>query len=201
MVFQLFARKVEKPYNLDVLSSNVRMSWRGLIGLEPMSAMGVFTVTKNLEVYQIVVFEYFDDKRVYFSLTESIEDYEKELDRLADVMQKFLDEEEVVINDERVRPKVVGVDIGFKDMPEEPFITYFIFFRGKPRKGLNYYENIYEGELAEYPITAYWYFPPTSKVVNVVASGDVSVLGDNIVVMRLAEGDRISGYEKIVFKL
>lgn len=172
-----------------------------MINMEPMSATGIFTVTRDLEVYQIIIFEYFDDKRIYFSLTENLEDYERELERLAQVMQGFLDEEEVVINDERVRPKVVGVDIGFKDIPEEPFITYFIFFKGKPQKGTNYYENIYEGELAEYPITAYWYFPPQSRVLNVEASGDVSIIGNNIVVMRLAEGDRISGYEKIVFEL
>lgn len=172
-----------------------------MIDMEPLSATGLFTVTRDLEVYQVVIFEYFDDKRIYFSLAENLEDYEHELERLAQAMQGFLDEEEVVVNDERVRPKVVGVDIGFKDTPEEPFITYFIFFKGKPRKGTNYYENIYEGELAEYPITAYWYFPLKTRVLSVEASGDVSIIGNNIVVMRLAEGDRISGYEKIVFEM
>jgi hypothetical protein len=172
-----------------------------VVELEPLSATGIFVVTRRLEVYQTIVFDYFDGEGTYYELLEDEEKLEKELSLLATNMQAFLDEEEVVINGEKARPRVVGVDIGFKSVPEEPFITYFIFFKGKPVRGVNYYENIYENTVAEYPITAYWYFPLKSKIVNVEMSGEVEIIGSNILILRLNEGERIYGYEKIEFEL
>ncbi len=172
-----------------------------MLDIEPVNALGFFIVSPRLDIFQIIVYEYIDIERRYFSLVEDIDELDNELEELAKIMQDFLDEEEVIINDERVRPRVIGVDIGFRGEPEEPFITYFIYFKGKPRRGLNYYENIYEADIAEYPISAYWYFPPRSKVKSVEASGDIEIIGDRIVIMRLAEGDRVNGYEKIVFEL
>jgi len=169
--------------------------------LEPMSATGIFVVTRRLEVYQTIVFDYFDSEGIYHELVEDEEKLEKELKLLASNMQGFLDEEEVILNGERVRPRVVGVDIGFKSVPEEPFITYFIFFKGKPLKGKNYYENIYENTVAEYPITAYWYFPLKSRITDVQMSGTVEIIGSNILILRLNEGEKIYGYEKIEFEL
>ncbi len=169
--------------------------------VEPLHAIGLFTVTRRLEVYQVLVFEYYDPDQYYAQLMDDVEQLENELESLASSMQKFLDEEEVVLNGERVRPRVVGVDIGFKGTPEEPFVTFFIFFKGKPRRGLNYYENIYSGEEAEYPYAAYWFFPPGSKIAEVEVSGRSEIINDNILVIRVEEGDRIAGYEKIVFKL
>ncbi|MGC9096215.1 MAG: hypothetical protein ACP5II_03445 [Infirmifilum sp.] len=169
--------------------------------LQPLSAMGFFHVTSKLEVYQSLIFEYFDPESYYSVLVEDEEELEKELKRLAAVMQDFLDEEEVIINGERVKPRVRAVDVGFKGSPDEVFITYFIFFKGKPLQGLNYYENLYENETAEYPITAYWVFPPGSKIVNVQMSGDVIIISPNVLSVRLEEGEKIYGYEKIEFEL
>lgn len=169
--------------------------------MEPLSATGIFSVSKNLDVYQTIIFDYFDDEREYFSLIDDLEAYEEELERLAATMQRFLDAEEVVINDARVQPKVIGVNIGFRETPEEVTITYFIYFKGTPREGLNYYENIYEEEVAEYPIAAYWYFHPTAKIIDVEASGEIEIVGDNILAMHIAQGDAVNGYEKITFRL
>ncbi|ABL78229.1 hypothetical protein [Thermofilum pendens] len=169
--------------------------------LEPLSAMGLFVVTRRLEVYQTIIFDYFDSESYYYGLSEDMEKLEAELRKLAASMQSFLDEEEVILNGARVRPRVVGVDLGFRSSPEEPFITYFIYFRGKPVKGVNYYENIYENTVAEYPITAYWFFPPRSSVGKVEASGEVEIIGSNIVVLRVDEGEKIYGYERIEFTL
>ena len=44
-------------------------------------------------------------------------------------------------------------------------------------------------------------FPPGSRIEEVVASGSSEIIGDNIVVIRVEEGDNIMGYEKIVFRL
>jgi len=169
--------------------------------VEPLHALGFFAVTKDLEVFQTIVFEYYDPDRYYAQIAEDVERLESELEDLAASMQRLLDEEEVVLNGERVRPRVVGADLGFKGTPEEPFITFFVFFKGRPRRGLNYYENLYAGEEAAYPYVAYWFFPPGSRISEVEASGSSEIINDNILVIRVAEGERIAGYEKIVFTL
>lgn len=169
--------------------------------VEPMHAIGIFSVSRRLEVYQTIIFEYLDLDRYFTSIIDNFSRLEKELSILAHNMQVFLDKEEIVINGERVRPRVIGVDIGFKGEPEEPYVAYFIFFKGKPVKGMNYYENIYEEEVAEYPFSVYWYFPPSAKIIEVEASGETEIVGDNILIIRVNEGNKISGYEKIVFEI
>lgn len=169
--------------------------------VEPVHAYGFFSVTSRLEVYQIVVFEYIDYDRYYASISSDVERVDRELEKLAINMQQYLDREEVVVNGERVRPRVVGVNLGFRGDPEEPYLVFFIFFKGRPRRGLNYYENVYEEEVAEYPFEAYWFFPPNAKVEEVECSGTSEIMGENIVVIRVEEGERIAGYEKITFRL
>lgn len=169
--------------------------------MEALSAVGFFTVTRRLEVYQTIVFEYFDAEGEYARIAEDEEKLEKELERLAAAMQSFLDSEEVVINGKRVRPRVEAVDVGFKGAPEEVFVTYFIYFKGSPKEDVNYYENVYENEVAEYPITAYWYFPPGSSILSAQMSGEVILLSPNVLSVRLEEGERVYGYEKIEFTL
>lgn len=169
--------------------------------VEPIHAYGFFTVSENLEFNQIAVFEYLDYDRYYAGVSKNIERLNKELSELAYNMQAYLDGEEVVVNGERVRPLVIGASLGFKGNPEEPYLVFFIYFRGKPRKGVNYYENVYEAEVSEYPYEAYWVFPPNSKVSEVECSGVSEIIGDRIVVMRVDEGERVTGYEKIIFHL
>jgi len=172
-----------------------------LVSLEPISAVGFFAVSRRLEVVQIVLFDYIDATGEYAKLMEDEEEAQRELRMLAANMQRFLDKEEVVINGQRVRPRVVGVDVGFKGSPEEVYIVFFIKFKGRPVQGDNYYENIYEDEVAEYPIAAYWVFPPRSRVKSVEMSGEVVILRPNILAVRIEEGERIHGYERIVFTL
>lgn len=169
--------------------------------VEPIHACGFFTVSEGLEFNQIVVFEYLDYNRYYAGVSRNIERLNKELSELAYNMQVHLDKEEVVVNGERVRPLVIGANLGFKGNPEEPYLVFFIHFRGKPRKGINYYENLYEAEISEYPYEAYWVLPPNSKVSEVECSGVSEIISDRIVIMRINEGERITGYEKITFHL
>uniref|UniRef100_A0A7C3WKQ3 Uncharacterized protein n=1 Tax=Thermofilum pendens TaxID=2269 RepID=A0A7C3WKQ3_THEPE len=169
--------------------------------LEPLSAIGFFSVSRRLEVYQVIVFDYLDTSGEYAQIVEDEERLQRELEMLSSNMQKFLDNEEVVINGKRVKPRVLSVDVGFRGTPEEVYITFFIYFKGKPVKGENYYENIYEEEVAEYPISAYWFFPPGSHVKIVDMSGDIALLAPNIVAVKLEEGEKIQGYERIVFTM
>jgi len=169
--------------------------------IEPIHAYGFFTVSRSLEFNQVIVFEYIDTRSYYASLSQQVDRLDSELSRMARRMQAFLDGEEVVVNGDRVRPRVKGATLGFRGEPEEPYLLFFIYFKGKAVKGSNYYENIYEGETAEYPYEVYWMFPPGSRIEEVVASGSSEIIGDNIVVIRVEEGDNIMGYEKIVFRL
>lgn len=172
-----------------------------MINLEPISALGFFSVSRRLEIHQVVVFDYIDTSGEYAKLMKDEESAQQELRMLAANMQSFLDKEEVVINGLKVRPRVVGVDVGFRGSPEDVYIVFLIYFRGKPVKGENYYENVYEDEVAEYPIAAYWLFPPRSRVKSVEMSGEVSMLGPNVVAVRIEEGEKIHGYERIIFTL
>lgn len=172
--------------------------------VEPVHAYGFFSVSvhgSSLEVKQIVVFEYLDYDRHYASLSRNVERLSRELSRLAANMQAYLDQEEVVINDERVRPRVVGANIGFRGDPEEPYVIFFIHFSGRLREGLNYYENVYGEETAEYPYEIFWIFPLGAKVKEVECAGVAEVVGDNILVIKVDEGEKVTGYEKIVFVL
>ncbi len=167
----------------------------------PVHAYGFFTVSSNLEVNEIVVYEYADYSKYYASIVKDLDRLNEELGRLAANMQSFLDAEEVVINGERVRPRVVGTSLGFRGDPEEPYVAFFVHFRGRPRRGLNYYENIYEEEVAEYPYEAYWVFPPEAVVESVECSGSAEIIEGRIVAIRVEEGERVVGYEKIIFRL
>jgi hypothetical protein len=170
-------------------------------GVEPLHAYGLFSVSERLEVHQVMIFEYLDYDRYYDSISKDLEKLNRELASAALNMQQYLDREEVVINGERVRPLVLGVNLGFRGDPEEPYLMFFVYFKGKPRRGLNYYENLYEEEVAEYPFEAYWFFPPNARVEEVECSGTSELVGENIVVIRVGEGERIAGYEKITFRL
>ena len=169
--------------------------------IEPIHAIGLFNVTKDLEINQIIIYEYWDPELYYYKLQENTEELERELETLIVSMQALLDKEEVVINGEKIKPKVVAVYLAFRDTEEEPYLVFFIKFRGKPVKGENYYENLYEEEIAEYPFEAYWIFPDNMVIKQVEASGQIEILGDNILVLRIREGEKIQGYEKIVFTI
>lgn len=169
--------------------------------VEPIHAYGFFTVSEALEVNEIVVYEYIDYNRYYASVARDLDRLNRELEKLMSGMQHYLDSEEVVINGERVRPRVIGASLGFRGDPEEPYIVFFIQFRGRPRRGLNYYENIYEEEEAEYPYEAYWVFPSNAKVEDVECSGTSEIIEGRIVTIRVEEGEKVMGYEKITFRL
>ncbi len=169
---------------------------------EPIHAQGFFNVSRRGDINQVIVYDYYDPDYYYLRLTHRPIDYEKEIARLASNMQYFLDQEEIIINGQRVHPTVKTVSIEHRGIAEIAYITFIIYFKGKFRKGLNTYENKYEAEIAEYDYEVYWIFPPRSRVVEVDISADYEVLGDNnVLLFWVRKGDVINGYEKIVFEL
>ena len=169
--------------------------------MKPIHAHGFFTVSRNGLFYEIIVFDYYDPEEYYAHLIHKPLDYEKEMARLIQIMQETLDEEYVSINGERIRPKVVGVDLGHRGFSDTPFITFLIYFKGRLRRGENVYENRYEESVAEYDYEVYWFFPPGFKVVEVDFRTDYEVLGSgNLLYVWARKGDKTGGREFIKFK-
>ncbi len=171
--------------------------------VEPIYAQGFFFVGIGYIAYYLV-FDYHDPLGYYDAVLRDEKLFEQEIGKLWANMQSFLDEEEVVVNGVRVRPRVVLIDIGFRGSRKRPFIIFGIRFRAPIKPGLNVYENRYEPEVAEYDYVAYWIFPPGTRVLEVdMGRGgeDWDVVGKNIVAIYGRKGRRTGGYEKIVFEL
>ncbi len=171
--------------------------------VKPIYAQGFFFVGYGVISYYLV-FDYSDPLGYYEVVTRDERLYEEEINKLWANMQEFLDEEEVLVNGVKVRPKVVMIDIGFRGSKRRPYITFAIRFKAPLRPGRNVYENKYAAETAEYDYVIYWIFPPGSRVIEVdMGPGDEDwdIVGKNIVVIYGYKGKRTGGYERIVFDL
>ncbi len=169
----------------------------------PVHAQGFFYVGYRYIAYYIV-FDYIDPMGYYDAVLRDEKLYEEETASLAYNMQELVDKEEVLVNGERVRPRVVLVDIGFRGRRDRVFIVFGLRFRAPLRPGRNIYENRYEQEPIEYNYEAYWVFPPGSRVLEVdmgPGNEDWDIVGGNVVAIYGRRGGKTGGYEKIVFQL
>ncbi len=166
----------------------------------PVYAQGIFTVSPTGLVNEILIFDYKDPGMYY---QRAIEDgtIDTELEKIAENMQYFLDQEKVYINGERVRPRVLDVAIAFRDgNPKRPYIEIVIKFEGKFKKGVNRYEDYYEEEVAEYPYEILWIFPENARIIDAEIAGEVEILGSgNILRVLVDEGTNVGGKETITF--
>lgn len=167
----------------------------------PIYAHGFFNVCRDGSVTQLIIFEYLDPGMEYFKLVRSKRGYAKELATLRRNMQLFLDAEDVRINNERVYPRVVSVDIGFSGSKDRPYIKYLVRFKGKLINGDNIYEDSYESEVAEYDYVVTWVFPEGSSIIKVDVGYEYKVVNNNILTFFVPEGSETPGYESIVFRL
>ncbi len=170
--------------------------------VRPVHGLGFFYAGVGFIAYTLV-FEYIDPLGYYDAVVRDEKLLEEETLKLKYNMQEFLDEEEVVVNGERCRPKVVMVDVSFAGSRKRPLITFAIRFPAPITPGRNTYENRYEPEEIEYDYEAYWVFPPGSRILEVDmgdGSGEEwSVVSRNVLAIYGRRGGRTSGYEKIVF--
>ena len=167
----------------------------------PVHSKGIFIVSIDGTITQVISFDYYDPDQYYAELEER-EKLEYELSVVAENMQSFLNDEIVKINGERVWPRVKMVDLIYLGSKTRPSIIFFILFNGKFHKGINVYENSYESVIVEYDYEVYWKFPEGVKIVEWTLDGCVSILGDeNILVTKVSKGEKISGHEKIVFMI
>lgn len=167
--------------------------------VKPIYASAIFNVSREGITYTLF-FDYIDPAKYYDKILSEDRLKRIEIERLASNMQSFLDEEDTKINNTPARAEVVSVDIGFRGDRSRPFVTFIIFIDSEIRRGVNIYENRYEPDVFEYDYTAYWIFPRSSKIIEVVMGGEISIMG-NVIVIRGSRGDAAPGYERIKFRV
>ncbi|AEM38590.1 hypothetical protein Pyrfu_0721 [Pyrolobus fumarii 1A] len=169
--------------------------------VRPVHAEGVFTVGYRVITYYLL-FEYYDPLGYYDAVLRNRRLLEEEVAKLHYNMQSFIDQEEVIVNGKRVRPKVVLVDITFRGRKTSPLIVFGVRFAAPLKPGVNVYENRYESETVEYDYVAYWMFPPGTKILEVDMDGEEwEITETGVLAIYGRRGKRIGGYEKIVFEL
>lgn len=167
----------------------------------PTSASCYFSVSRNGEFNQFLIYDYYDPRGYYAKLLNKPRRCREELRILCDNMQSFLDQEEVKVNGLRVYPQVVTAYLSHRGFMDSPYITWVITFKGKLKKGLNVFENTTEREVAEYDFEIVWQFPKRSRIVNVKVSTGSQVIGRSTLYVWARRGETVGGYEKIEFTL
>ncbi|MEM3538663.1 MAG: hypothetical protein QW193_05180 [Nitrososphaerales archaeon] len=169
--------------------------------VKPIHAHGFFWVSREGMVNQTIIFDYYDDKGYYYSLLHKPYEYEKEMMKLFYSMQSFLDQEKILMNNIKCKPKVLTVSLDHRGFESLPCITFLITFKSRTKIGLNKYENFYEKGVVEYDYEAYWIFPKRTKILEVESTIEYEIVANKILIMRARKGDKYSGYEKIVFNV
>jgi hypothetical protein len=169
--------------------------------VEPIHAHGFFWISREGIVNQTIIFDYYDDKGYYYSLLHKPDEYKKEMTKLFYSMQSFLDQEKILMNNVKCKPKVLTVSLDHRGFESLPCITFLITFMSRTKIGSNKYENFYEEGIVEYDYEAYWVFPKKTKILEVESSTEYEIVAKNILIMRARRGDKYSGYEKIVFDM
>jgi len=166
----------------------------------PVYAQGFYVVNPGV-VNMIIIFDYLDRGQYYAKLLKrGGEELAREVSTVWENMQKFMDEEIVKINGQRVRPVIREVYIALRGNPTRPYITFLGDFPAPLREGENLYENYYEEETAEYDYEAVWILPHGAEVLEWHFGGEVETPEPNILRVAVAKGTHVGGREYIKFR-
>ncbi|MFX0102824.1 MAG: hypothetical protein ACFFCS_24865, partial [Candidatus Hodarchaeota archaeon] len=112
-------------------------------------------------------------------------------------LQRFLDAETNIINDERVFPEVYNVQIEFKTSPRFPFYTWMVRWSGHETKtGHNVYEARIEPDFLDYDIKSIYIFPRGAEIIKIKSSLNYDV-DENVVVFQGKKGQKVRELELI----
>ncbi len=168
--------------------------------VEPVHADSFFSVSRFGEVHERLCYEYLDPEGYYRRVIRDEKLFRKEIEKLSDNMQYFLDQERVEINGKQVRSQVDYCDIFLKGATEVVAIIYLIDFVGKFQKGTNKIETWLEEEQAPYDFEIIWRFPVGTHIREIETTLEFEIYGD-LVTLWAQEGDEVGGYEKMEFNL
>ena len=168
--------------------------------VEPVHADSFFSVSRTGEVHERLCYDYVDPEGYYRRVIRDENLLKKEIEKLVDNMQHFLDLERVEINGERVKSRVDYCDIFLKGATEVVSVTYLIDFAGRFQEGANKIETWLEEEEAPYDFEIIWRFPVGTHIKEIETTLDYEIYGD-LVTLWAQEGDEVGGYEKMAFEL
>ncbi|MEM0370191.1 MAG: hypothetical protein QXK71_05610 [Pyrobaculum sp.] len=169
--------------------------------VKPAYAQGFYIMHMGV-TNMVIIFDYIDKGQYYYRLLKKGgEELASEISTLWDNMQKFMDEEIVKINGERVKPVVVDVSIGLRGAPTRPYVEFLGYFPSPLREGENIYENYYGEERAEYDYEAVWLLPRGAEIIEWNFKGRVEVPEPYILRLYVSKGTEVGGRESIKFRL
>jgi hypothetical protein len=168
--------------------------------VEPLHADSFFSVSQTGEVHERLCYEYLDPEGFYRRVIRDERLLKKEVEKLVDNMQFFLDQERVEINGARVRSRVDYCDIFLKGASEVVAVVYLIDFAGRFKPTANKIETWLEEEEAPYDFEIIWRFPIGSQIKEIETALDFEIYGDLVTLWAL-EGDAVGGYERMEFEI
>jgi hypothetical protein len=169
------------------------------MNVKPLFASSVFSISSNLEVYQVINYDYSDPDGEYEELLGDEEAYQAEIEKIHLNMAEFLAAEKVYINDKRVEQKILHVDIGLRGCPEIAYFQWVIHFQGIAQRGENSLASDVEVEQADYDIEVLYLFPAETRILEVNTPMDYEVHGPLLFIWA-QQGDAVGGHEKVRFQ-
>ncbi len=168
--------------------------------IEPIYATSYTSLSREGEVKEILIYDYWDPEEYYFNLSQDKKSLNKEIERVWKNLQEYINSEKTTVNDEPLETTVEYANIGFRGNEKQPYIYFLMFSEARFRAGENTYEVKYEREELEYDALSIWSFPAGSKVIE--AESDLRyVISGNYLIFTGRKGDVLSGHEKICFLL
>jgi hypothetical protein len=168
--------------------------------VEPIHADSFFSVSKTGEIHERLCYEYFDPERFYWKVVNDDDLLREEVQKIADNMQYYLDEERVEINGDQVKSQVKYADIFLKGKSDVVAILFLIDFAGQFNDDINRIETWLEEEEAPYDFEIIWRFPAGTELIEIDTLLDYEIYND-IVTLWAFSGQQVGGYERMEFKL
>ena len=170
----------------------------------PIYGEACFYVSKSGQISEVLDFYYKDPDKYYQKLLELEfkEELKFEISTLWNNLDEIFDEEENILNEKRVFPKVQHVEIGIRQDPIYPHVSWIVQFEGEM---LENEENIYESktdlEKLEYDCKAIWIFPKTVEFIDINSAMNYEIKHGFLLLFQAKKGELIGGNEKFIFNL
>ena len=175
--------------------------------LEALYASSIIHVSHGvggiIDFSQVLTYDYEDlspNHTYYDRVKTNLSFLEKELRTLVTNLQRFLDAETNIINDERVYPEVYNVQVEFKTSPRFPFYTWMVRWSGhETGTARNVYEARIEPDFLDYDIKSIYIFPRDAEILKIKSSLEYEI-DENIVVFQGKKGQKVKELELISWK-
>lgn len=167
--------------------------------MEPTHAEAFFSVSSTGEIHERLSYDYVDEGGYYRRVLSDQELLDAEITKLSTNMQRILDAERVEINGRRTMSDVEYVDIIMRDARSLVSAIFLIDFCGQFER-INRIETWIEEEEAPYDFEIFWRFPRGTRLLEVHTQLEYDNHGD-ILSLWASTGDRVGGYERLVFEL